>query len=165
MNGEETGGVAGLRAWAADAAERAKRLLLPAVRGGAVPSGAYDASVAELEQLAPLLDHDPGLRSTVRVWLGGALAARSLAGRGGPGGPGACRGAAAGRTGPRYGAGRGGRRGGPPLGGVLPAAARVAAADAAGRLGRRARPLRLRRVGGPGPAPPEWRGPRRSSRR
>ncbi|WP_432071092.1 CHAT domain-containing protein [Streptomyces sp. AA1529] len=84
MNGEETGGVAGLRAWAADAAERAKRLL-PAVRGGAVPSGAYDASVAELEQLAPLLDHDPGLRSTVRVWLGGALAARSLAGRGGPG--------------------------------------------------------------------------------
>ncbi|MFE9386676.1 CHAT domain-containing protein [Streptomyces sp. NPDC007025] len=84
MNGEETGGVAGLRAWAADAAERAKRLL-PAVRGGAVPSGAYDASVAELEQLARLLDHDPGLRSGVSVWLGGALAARSLAGRGGPG--------------------------------------------------------------------------------
>ncbi|WP_431983547.1 CHAT domain-containing protein [Streptomyces qinglanensis] len=84
MNGEETGGVAGLRAWAADAAERAKRLL-PAVRGGAVPSGAYDASVAELEELAGLLDHDPGLRSTVRVWLGGALAARSLAGCGGPG--------------------------------------------------------------------------------
>ncbi|SER75769.1 CHAT domain-containing protein [Streptomyces qinglanensis] len=83
MNGEETGGVAGLRAWAADAAERAKRLL-PAVRGGAVPSGAYDASVAELEELAGLLDHDPGLRSTVRVWLGGALAARSLAGSGGP---------------------------------------------------------------------------------
>ncbi|MFE9389215.1 CHAT domain-containing protein [Streptomyces sp. NPDC006784] len=84
MNGEETGGVAGLRAWAADAAERAKRLL-PAVRDGAVPPGAYDASVAELEQLERLLDHEPGLRSAVRVWLGGALAARSLAGCGGPG--------------------------------------------------------------------------------
>ncbi|MEU4065440.1 CHAT domain-containing protein [Streptomyces wedmorensis] len=79
---EGSGGVLGVRAWAADAAERVKRLL-PALGGGMAPPRAYDASVAELDQLVRLLDHDPALRSAVSMWLGGALALRQLADAGG----------------------------------------------------------------------------------
>ncbi|MFE7569447.1 CHAT domain-containing protein [Streptomyces sp. NPDC057539] len=83
MNDEESGGVAGLHAWVADAAERVKRLT-PAMGAGVLPPGAHDASVAELDQLARLLDHAPGLRGAVSVWLGGALALRLTAGGGEP---------------------------------------------------------------------------------
>ncbi|WTE74892.1 CHAT domain-containing protein [Streptomyces sp. NBC_01615] len=83
MHDEESGGVQGLRAWAADAAERVKRLT-PAMGARDVPPRAYDASIAELDQLAGLLDHDPALRGAVSVWLGGALAMRQSAGGGEP---------------------------------------------------------------------------------
>ncbi|MFG2552079.1 CHAT domain-containing protein [Streptomyces sp. NPDC048581] len=83
MSGEESGGVQGLRAWAADVAERVKGLT-PAMGAGVLPSRAYDESITELDQLARLLDHDPGLRSAVSVWLGGALALRHTAGGGEP---------------------------------------------------------------------------------
>ncbi|WP_106981007.1 CHAT domain-containing protein [Streptomyces fulvoviolaceus] len=83
VSDEESGGVTGLRTWAADAAERVKRLT-PAMGARDVPPRAYDASIAELGQLAGLLDHDPALRSAVSVWLGGALAMRYSAGGGEP---------------------------------------------------------------------------------
>ncbi|MFF4575248.1 CHAT domain-containing protein [Streptomyces sp. NPDC001410] len=85
MSDEESGGVRGLRAWAADAAERVKRLVPAMGDGAVVPLRAYDASVAELDQLERLLDHDPGLRSAVSVWLAGALAFRRIVGGGCPG--------------------------------------------------------------------------------
>ncbi|WP_405461087.1 CHAT domain-containing protein [Streptomyces sp. NBC_00101] len=75
VNREESGGVRGLRAWAFDAGERVKRQL-PGMGGGALPPGAQGAVVAELEQLAGLLDHDDSLRGAVTVWLAGALALR-----------------------------------------------------------------------------------------
>ncbi|MFD5621426.1 CHAT domain-containing protein [Streptomyces yangpuensis] len=80
---EESGGVEGLRAWVSDAVERVKRLL-PGLQGvGGPPSlRACDASVAELEQLAGLLDHDDGLRGSVTVWLAGALTLRHAHGGG-----------------------------------------------------------------------------------
>ncbi|WP_329461497.1 CHAT domain-containing protein [Streptomyces sp. NBC_01431] len=84
MSEEESGGVQGLRAWAADVAERVKRLT-PAMGARDVPPGAYDSSIAELSQLARLLDHDPALHSAVSIWLGGALAMRQSAGGGEPG--------------------------------------------------------------------------------
>ncbi|MFF4036455.1 CHAT domain-containing protein [Streptomyces sp. NPDC001816] len=85
VSDEESGGVRGLRAWAADAAERVKRLVPAMGDGAVVPLRAYDASVAELDQLERLLDHDPGLRSAVSVWLAGALTFRQIAGGGRPG--------------------------------------------------------------------------------
>ncbi|OIJ97073.1 CHAT domain-containing protein [Streptomyces monashensis] len=90
MSNEEDGGVRGLRTWAADAVARAKRLtagLTPGAepqQGGPVPRREYDASVAELDQMSGLFDHDPCLRSAVGVWLGGALAMRHLAWGGEP---------------------------------------------------------------------------------
>ncbi|MFI8242287.1 CHAT domain-containing protein [Streptomyces sp. NPDC085866] len=81
MSDEESGGVRGLRAWAADAAERVKRLV-PAMGAGTVAPRDFDASVTELDQLERLLDHDPALCSTVSVWLAGALTQRHLAGGG-----------------------------------------------------------------------------------
>ncbi|MER8072664.1 CHAT domain-containing protein [Streptomyces sp. NPDC094034] len=83
MNDEESGGVQGLRAWVMDATERARRLI-PASGGTVAPSGAYDSSVAELTQLASLLDHDPPLRGAVTVWLGAVLATRYVAADGAP---------------------------------------------------------------------------------
>lgn len=82
MGDEDNGGVQGLRAWATDAAERVKRLL-PALGGAVAPAQDYDASVAELDQLVRLLDHDASLRSAVSVWLGAALGLRRLTGAGG----------------------------------------------------------------------------------
>ncbi|MGW3984294.1 CHAT domain-containing protein, partial [Streptomyces mirabilis] len=83
VSDEESGGVQGLRVWAAEAAERVKQLT-PAMSARAVPPRAYDASIAELDQLAGLLDHDPALRSGVSIWLGGALAMRYSSGGGEP---------------------------------------------------------------------------------
>ncbi|MFE3945720.1 CHAT domain-containing protein [Streptomyces sp. NPDC059118] len=81
MSDQESGGVQGLRTWSAEAAERV-RGLIPAMGARAVPPGAYDRSVDELDQLVGLLDHDPVLRGAVSVWLGGALALRLSAGAG-----------------------------------------------------------------------------------
>ncbi|WP_405808786.1 CHAT domain-containing protein [Streptomyces sp. NBC_01520] len=83
MSQEESGGIQGLRAWARDAAERVKRLIA-GLGGGAVPSGAHDASVAELEQLAQLLDQEADVRGSVDVWLAGALTMRHAEGKGAP---------------------------------------------------------------------------------
>ncbi|MFE1555146.1 CHAT domain-containing protein [Streptomyces sp. NPDC058734] len=83
MSREESGGVEGLRAWVSDAVERVKRLL-PGMQAAAGPPSprACDASVAELEQLAVLLDHDEELRGSVSVWLAGALTVRHAHGGG-----------------------------------------------------------------------------------
>ncbi|KOG47117.1 hypothetical protein ADK74_10745 [Streptomyces decoyicus] len=67
----------------ADVAERVKRWI-PAMGAGVVLPRAYETSIAELEQLAGLLDHDSGARSAVSVWLRGALAMRQFAGGGEP---------------------------------------------------------------------------------
>ncbi|MGW6054276.1 CHAT domain-containing protein [Streptomyces sp. NPDC055189] len=83
MGDEESGGVQGLRAWAAEAAERVRKLV-PAMGAQAVPPKVYDDAIAELDQLAALLGHDLGLRGAVNVWLGGALALRLSAGAGDP---------------------------------------------------------------------------------
>ena len=80
---EETGGVQALRAWAGEAIGRAKALL-PAPDTVVKPLRAHDDSVTELEALPRLLDHDPELRSSVTVWLGGALTLRHGAGGGTP---------------------------------------------------------------------------------
>ncbi|MEL3947465.1 MULTISPECIES: CHAT domain-containing protein [Streptomyces] len=80
---EESGGVQAVRAWAGDAVERA-RALLPAPGTVAAPGRAHDESIAELDALSHLLDHDPELRGSVTVWLGGALTLRHAAGGGTP---------------------------------------------------------------------------------
>ncbi|MFF5442128.1 CHAT domain-containing protein [Streptomyces achromogenes] len=81
---EETGGVQALRAWAGVAIERAKALQ-PTPDTVARHTRAHDESVAELDELSRLLDHDPALRSSVTVWLGGALTLRHVVGGGAPG--------------------------------------------------------------------------------
>ncbi|PZT73679.1 MULTISPECIES: CHAT domain-containing protein [unclassified Streptomyces] len=78
---EQTGSVLALQAWATEAVGRA-RALLPAPGAKPPPSRVHDASVAELGDLSVLLDHDPELRSSVTVWLGGALTLRHAAGGG-----------------------------------------------------------------------------------
>ncbi|WP_257585764.1 MULTISPECIES: CHAT domain-containing protein [unclassified Streptomyces] len=80
---EETGGVQALRAWAAAAVERAKALQ-PTPDTVARHTRAHDESVTELEALSRLLDHDPALRSSVTVWLGGVLTLRHVVGGGTP---------------------------------------------------------------------------------
>ncbi|MGW2422050.1 CHAT domain-containing protein [Streptomyces sp. NPDC001709] len=80
---EESGGVQALRAWAGEAVGRAKALL-PAPDTVAGASRAHDDSVTELDALSHLLDHDPQLRSSVTLWLGGALTLRHAAGGGTP---------------------------------------------------------------------------------
>ncbi|AUG75841.1 CHAT domain-containing protein [Kitasatospora sp. MMS16-BH015] len=81
VDGTEDGGVRGLRAWVADAERRAKRLF-PVLRGGPVPLGECEDSISELEQLVPLLDHDPEALAVASAWLGVALAMRQQAGGG-----------------------------------------------------------------------------------
>ncbi|MFF1412036.1 CHAT domain-containing protein [Streptomyces sp. NPDC058289] len=81
---EESGGVEGLRTWVSDAIERVKRQL-PGMGGGQLSPHASKASVAELDQLAGLLDHDEVLRGSVNVWLAGALTLRDAAGAGSAG--------------------------------------------------------------------------------
>ncbi|MFE3145700.1 CHAT domain-containing protein [Streptomyces sp. NPDC059218] len=81
MSDRTSGGVQGLRTWSAEAAERVRELI-PAMGARAVPPAAYDRSIAELDQLVRLLDHDPVLRGAVSVWLGGALALRLSTGAG-----------------------------------------------------------------------------------
>lgn len=80
---EESGGVQAVRAWAGEAVGRA-RALLPDPGTVAGPSPAHDESIAELDALSHLLDHDPELRGSVTVWLGGALTLRHAAGGGTP---------------------------------------------------------------------------------
>ncbi|MEU8031214.1 CHAT domain-containing protein [Streptomyces sp. NPDC049099] len=80
---EQSGGVQALRAWAGEAIGRAKALL-PAPDTVVKPSRAHDDSIAELDALSRLLDHDPPLRSSVSLWLGGALTLRHAAGGGTP---------------------------------------------------------------------------------
>ncbi|MBB5121294.1 hypothetical protein AF335_18210 [Streptomyces eurocidicus] len=80
---EESGGVQGLRAWVSDAVERVKRLLT-GVGGGPLSPQATTASVAELDQLARLLEHDEELSGSAHVWLAGALTLRDAAGAGSP---------------------------------------------------------------------------------
>ncbi|WP_329383761.1 CHAT domain-containing protein [Streptomyces sp. NBC_01716] len=80
---EETGGVQALRAWAGEAVGRAKELL-PTPDTVARHSRAHDDSITELEALSDLLDHEPELRSSVSLWLGGALTLRHGTGGGSP---------------------------------------------------------------------------------
>lgn len=80
---EETGGVEAVRAWAHEAVGRAKALI-PAPDTVARLSRAHDDSVTELDALTRLLDHDPGLRGSVTLWLGGALTLRHAVGGGTP---------------------------------------------------------------------------------
>ncbi|MFH9401720.1 CHAT domain-containing protein [Streptomyces sp. NPDC017638] len=81
---EESGGVRAVRTWAREAIGRA-RALLPAPGTVVRASRAHDDAVTELEALSRLLDHDPKLRGSVTVWLGGALTLRHVAGGGTPG--------------------------------------------------------------------------------
>ncbi|MGW0708028.1 CHAT domain-containing protein [Streptomyces sp. NPDC002643] len=80
---EENGGVQALRTWAGEAVGRA-RALLPVPGTVARPSRAHDDSITELGALSRLLDHDPPLRSSATLWLGGALTLRHAAGGGTP---------------------------------------------------------------------------------
>ncbi|MFF5403411.1 CHAT domain-containing protein [Streptomyces misionensis] len=80
---EETGGVQALRVWAGAAIERAKALQ-PTPDTVARHTRAHDESVTELDALSRLLDHDPALRSSVTVWLGGVLTLRHVVGGGTP---------------------------------------------------------------------------------
>ncbi|MCX5126158.1 CHAT domain-containing protein [Streptomyces sp. NBC_00347] len=84
VSGEESGGVEGLRTWVSDAIERVKRQL-PGMGGAPLSPYASRASVAELDQLTRLLDHDEALRGSVNVWLAGALTLRDAAGAGSAG--------------------------------------------------------------------------------
>ncbi|MFK4267803.1 CHAT domain-containing protein [Streptomyces milbemycinicus] len=79
----ESGGVQAVRTWAGEAIGRA-RALLPAPGTVAKASRAHDDSVTELDALSRLLDHDPELRASVTLWLGGALTLRHGVGGGTP---------------------------------------------------------------------------------
>ncbi|MFF6974286.1 MULTISPECIES: CHAT domain-containing protein [Streptomyces] len=79
----ESGGVLAVRAWAVEAVGRA-RALLPEAGLVATATRAHDASVAELDELSRLLDQAPELRSSVTLWLAGALTLRHAAGGGTP---------------------------------------------------------------------------------
>ncbi|MGE7384486.1 CHAT domain-containing protein [Streptomyces sp. NPDC004126] len=83
----ESGGVRALRAWAEEAAERAARLIGHGGEDAPVSAEEFEASVAELSRLRPLLDHDPELLGRVTLVLGGLLATRHATGRGAPGDP------------------------------------------------------------------------------
>jgi hypothetical protein len=85
VSGEEgeSAGVQAVRAWAGEAIARAKDLL-PKPDTVARLSPAHHESVAELDELHRLLDHDPRLRGSVTVWLGGALTLRHGVGGGTP---------------------------------------------------------------------------------
>ncbi|MET9037713.1 CHAT domain-containing protein [Streptomyces mirabilis] len=74
---EESGGVRALRAWVMAATKRALRLYPPG--SPAAAPDVYDRSIAELEELMRLLEHDAELRATVEVQLGSVLAMRHLA--------------------------------------------------------------------------------------
>ncbi|MEU9700505.1 CHAT domain-containing protein [Streptomyces sp. NPDC047981] len=58
------------------------RAQLPALGGGSPSPRSPDASVAELEQLVALLDHDEALRGSATVWLAGAMTLRHTNGGG-----------------------------------------------------------------------------------
>ncbi|MGO4418646.1 hypothetical protein AB4Z54_07760, partial [Streptomyces sp. MCAF7] len=77
---EDGGGVRALRAWVMAATKRALRLYPPGTPNA--DPNVYDSSIAELEELLRLLEHDAELRATVTVQLGSVLTMRHLA-RGG----------------------------------------------------------------------------------
>ncbi|MDW6058547.1 hypothetical protein SAZ11_11285 [Streptomyces sp. FXJ1.4098] len=77
---EESGGVRALRAWVMAATKRALRLYPPGTPNA--DPDVYDSSIAELQELLRLLEHDAELRATVTVQLGSVLTMRHLA-RGG----------------------------------------------------------------------------------
>lgn len=79
----EYDGVRAVRSWALEAIERA-RSLLPPPEQSAPPVRHHDQSVTELTELSRLLDEDPVLRSSVTIWLGGALTLRHTVGGGTP---------------------------------------------------------------------------------
>ncbi|MFI2506177.1 CHAT domain-containing protein [Streptomyces sp. NPDC018972] len=81
VNDDSDGGVRGLRLWAADATERAARLISRAGEGTLSP-GDFDGPVAELSGLRGLLDHDHALLGVVTVRLGALLAVRYATGNG-----------------------------------------------------------------------------------
>ncbi|MGX1135184.1 hypothetical protein RKD49_007374 [Streptomyces glaucescens] len=85
MQDEESGGVRGLRAWAAEATARGAELI---GRVGKEPVSAeeFDGAAAELRQLRLLLDHDRALLGTVTLSLGALLAMRHATGQGTPAG-------------------------------------------------------------------------------
>ncbi|WP_225823988.1 CHAT domain-containing protein [Streptomyces naphthomycinicus] len=74
---EESGGVRALRTWVTAATKRALRLYPPG--SAAADPHVYDSSIAELEELSRLLEHDAELRATVTVQLGSVLTMRHLA--------------------------------------------------------------------------------------
>ncbi|MEU6671234.1 CHAT domain-containing protein [Streptomyces sp. NPDC046727] len=83
VGGEESGGVRGLRVWAADASGRARELL-DRLHDGSVAPTEFDGPVAELTALRDLLDHDRELLAVVTLRLGALLAMRWSAGLGTP---------------------------------------------------------------------------------
>ncbi|MET8751775.1 CHAT domain-containing protein [Streptomyces sp. NPDC004667] len=83
----ESGGVRALRTWAAEAGERAARLLERDDDGSAVSAREFESSDAELSRLRPLLDHEPELLGRITLLHGGLLAMRHVTGRGLPDDP------------------------------------------------------------------------------
>ncbi|MFI2424348.1 CHAT domain-containing protein [Streptomyces sp. NPDC018955] len=81
VSDESDGGVRGLRLWAADATERAARVISRADEGTLSP-GDFDGPVAELSGLRGLLEHDRALLGVVTVRLGALLAVRYATGNG-----------------------------------------------------------------------------------
>ncbi|MEU4926270.1 CHAT domain-containing protein [Streptomyces yokosukanensis] len=77
---EDSGAVRALRVWVMAATKRALRLYPPGTP--AADPNVYDGSIAELDELVRLLEHDAELRATVTVQLGSLLTMRHLA-RGG----------------------------------------------------------------------------------
>ncbi|WP_225826718.1 CHAT domain-containing protein [Streptomyces naphthomycinicus] len=83
MGDEESGGVRGLRVWAAEASERANELI-GRLRDGTATAAEFEGPLAELTALRDLLDHDGALLAKITLGLGGLLALRFSAGLGTP---------------------------------------------------------------------------------
>ncbi|MFJ2585004.1 CHAT domain-containing protein [Streptomyces sp. NPDC087538] len=84
---EESGGIRALRTWAAEATERAARLIGRGEESDPVSAEESEGLVAELSQLRGLLDHDRELLGRVTLVLGGLLATRHATGYGTPDDP------------------------------------------------------------------------------
>ncbi|MFD5621424.1 CHAT domain-containing protein [Streptomyces yangpuensis] len=84
-DGGDSGGVRALRARAQEAAERAAGLIGHGGDGEPVSAERFEASVAELSGLRPLLGHDPELLGRITLVLGSLLATRHATGCGVPG--------------------------------------------------------------------------------
>ncbi|MER6348638.1 CHAT domain-containing protein [Streptomyces sp. NPDC001595] len=84
MSDEESGGVRGLRAWAAEATARADEVVRR-VSQEPLTAEDFDGPVAELRRLRGLLDHDVATLGRVTLSLGALLAMRHVSGQGEPG--------------------------------------------------------------------------------